>query len=230
MKCIIIDDEKIARAALKKLCEKVDFLESVAEFNNPLEAIDFLNREEIDLVFLDIHMPDFSGFDFLSSVKNVPEVIITTSDDNFGVQAFEYDVSDYILKPVSTPRFIKAVNKVRDERMSAERNGPDSKEKHIFINVNSRLVRLNYDDILFMEARGDYVQIQTPKKKHLVHATMKRFAEKLPPNRFVQVHRSYIVNINKIVDIEDNSILIAEEIIPISRSNKEELLNRLNTI
>lgn len=230
MKCIIIDDEKIARAALKKLCEKVDFLEPVAEFNNPLEAIDFLNREEVDLVFLDIHMPDFSGFDFLSSVKNVPEVIITTSDKNFGVQAFEHDVSDYILKPVSTPRFIKAVNKVRDKRISTKKNKPDSKEKHIFINVNSRLVRLNYDEILFMEARGDYVQIQTPKKKHLVHATMKRFAEKLPPNHFVQVHRSYIININKIIDIEDNSILIAEEIIPISRSNKDELLDRLNTI
>lgn len=230
MKCIIIDDEKIARAALKKLCEKVDFLEPVAEFNNPLQAIDFLNTEEIDLVFLDIHMPDFSGFDFLNSVKNVPEVIITTSDDNFGVQAFEYDVSDYILKPVSTPRFIKAVNKVRDERMSAEKNEPDSKERHIFINVNSRLVRLSYDDILFLEARGDYVQIQTPQKKHLVHATMKRFSEKLPSKRFVQVHRSYIVNINKIIDIEDNSILIAEEIIPISRSNKDDLLNRLNTI
>lgn len=230
MKCIIIDDEKTARLSLKKLCDKVESLEAVGEFTNPIEAMKFLEQEEVDLLFLDIHMPEISGLDFLKSMRTIPEVIITTSDKNFAVEAFEYDVTDYIIKPVSVVRFLKAVDKVQAKRSAKTEADAASQESSIFINVSSRLIKLNLDDILFLEARGDYVQVKTSSKKHLVHTTLKRFMEKLPENKFIKVHRSYIVNLNAIVDIEDNSILIAEDIIPISRANKEDLLQKLNMI
>ncbi len=229
MKCIIIDDEKTARLSLKKVCEKIEELEICGLYESPIEAISVLQKDQIDLVFLDIHMPDLSGFDFLNSLNQLPQIIITTTDKNRAFEAFEYDVTDYLLKPILLPRFLKAMDKVRT-RLNDSSDIIEEETNSIFVNINSRLVKLEIDDILFLEAKGDYVQIRTTDKKHLVHITMKRIQEKLPPKLFIKVHRSYIVNLNKIVDIEDNSILIEEEIIPISRSNREALLKSLNMI
>lgn len=227
MKCVIIDDEKTARMAITKLCERIGGLEVVGEFESPVEVISFLNKEPVDLIFLDIHMPELSGFDFLDSVKTLPSIIMTTSDQNYALQAFEYNVSDYLLKPIELQRFIKAIEKVRASREGATNT---AEEESIFVNINSRLIKLDFKEILLVEAKGDYVQIKTDDKKHLVHTTLKRIEEKLPSSTFIKVHRSFIVNLDRIVDIEDNSILIEEEIIPVSRANKESLMKRLNMI
>ena len=226
MKCVIIDDEKTARLTLAKLCDRVGGLEVVGEFENPIDVIAFLKKEQVDLIFLDIHMPEFSGFDFLDSMQTLPAIIITTTDQHFALQAFEYSVVDYLLKPIELQRFIKAIDKVQ----SSSDEVAEKDEESIFVNINSRLIKLDFRDILLIEAKGDYIQIKTTDKKHLVHTTLKRIEEKLPPSVFIKVHRSYIVNLDKIVDIEDNSILIEEEIIPISRANKEALMKRLNMI
>ncbi|MEQ9266121.1 MAG: LytTR family DNA-binding domain-containing protein [Balneolaceae bacterium] len=229
MKCIIIDDEKTARMALRKLCEMTGYLDVVAEFENPAEAFSTVQELDLDLIFLDIHMPELKGSEFLKTMTSLPDVIMTTTDTSFALEAFEYNVVDYLIKPIETARFLKAMEKVKASK--AEKPAEvESNPNSIFVNINSRLVKLNFEDIQFIEAKGDYVQIKTGDKKYTVHITLKRIEEKMPSSNFMKVHRSFVVNLDKIVDIEDNSILIAEDIIPISRGNKEGLLNRLNMI
>lgn len=229
MKCIIIDDEKTARMSLRKLCEMTGYLDVVAEFENPAEAFSTVQELDLDLIFLDIHMPELKGSEFLKTMSSLPDVIMTTTDTSFALEAFEYNVIDYLIKPIETARFLKAIEKVKATK-AEKPTELDSNPNSIFVNINSRLVKLNFEDIQFIEAKGDYVQIKTGDKKHTVHITLKKIEEKMPSSNFMKVHRSFVVNLDKIVDIEDNSILIAEDIIPISRGNKEGLLNRLNMI
>lgn len=229
MKCIIIDDEKTARMSLRKLCEMTGYLDVVAEFENPAEAFSTVQELDLDLIFLDIHMPELKGSEFLKTMSSLPDVIMTTTDTSFALEAFEYNVIDYLIKPIETARFLKAMEKVKATK-AEKPTELDSNPNSIFVNINSRLVKLNFEDIQFIEAKGDYVQIKTRDKKHTVHITLKKIEEKMPSSNFMKVHRSFVVNLDKIVDIEDNSILIAEDIIPISRGNKEGLLNRLNMI
>lgn len=227
MKCIIIDDEKTARMALAKLCETSGLLEVVAEFENPTLALPFINQNTVDLIFLDIHMPELKGSDFLKTMSTLPDVIMTTTDTSFALEAFEHNVIDYLVKPIDMPRFLKSMEKIKSSKKVQEE---DIEAKSMFVNINSRLIKIDFEDIQFLESKGDYVQIKTDEKKHLVHVTLKKMEEKLPSSMFLKVHRSYIINLDKIIDIEDNSILIAEEIIPISRGNREALLTRLNTL
>lgn len=234
MRCIIVDDEEMSRHVISELCAKIDDIEVIAKCSSALDAINVINSEEIDLMFLDIEMPDLSGIDLIRSVKNLPQIIFTTSNTQYAVEAFEYDVTDYLMKPVVFPRFLKAVTRAKNKAVPAPAATPEktpSKAKtneEIFVKVNSRFVKLNINDILWLEARGDYVLFKTEGKSHLVHTTLKKISENLPDEVFVKIHRSYIVNINKIVDIEDNTVLIKESVIPISRSNRETLLNKLN--
>lgn len=237
MNCIVIDDEEMARVVLEKLISNNRDLNLVADFPNAMQAIKFLNQNTIDLIFLDIHMPDFSGFDFIQTLKSPPKIILTTSDRNFAIEAFEYEcILDYLTKPLSQERFDKAVRKAQlfnpDKKTSqaaVQANSSDS-DTELYVNIDRRLIKIEYAGILFVESKGDYIQINTEKKNIKVHSTIKKIKEKLPPELFVQVHRSYIINIKKIVDIEDNSVLIEKTVIPVSRSNRDELMNRLNLL
>jgi two-component system response regulator LytT len=237
MTCIIIDDEAAARAIVTHLCEQVDSLNVVDEFPNAIEAIKFLNKNEIDLIFLDIHMPDFTGFDFIESLKNPPKVILTTSDKNFAIEAFEYDcIVDYLVKPIRLPRFQKAIQRAENFKNSAETsatNTPSSSStdrKELYINIDRRLIKIDFEKIFLIEAKGDYILIKTDDKNYTVHSTLKKIEEKLPDSLFLKIHRSFIINIKRIIDIEDNSVLIAKDVIPISRSNRPELMKRLNLL
>jgi len=238
MKCIIIDDEATARAIISHLCSQVEALEVVEEFPNAIQAIKFLNKNEVDLIFLDIHMPDFTGFDFIETLKNPPSIVLTTSDKNFAIEAFEYDcIIDYLVKPVTLPRFQKAIQKAEsfakkdNVKPAAVSNGSDqTNDKELYINIDRRLIKIDFERIYLVEAKGDYILIKTEDKNHTVHSTLKKIEEKLPDHLFLKVHRSYIINIKKIIDIEDNSVLIAREVIPISRSNRPELMKRLNLL
>lgn len=237
MKSICIDDEETARAIIHQLCLQTESVEVIEEFPNAIQAIKYLNTNPnaIDLIFLDIHMPDFTGFDFIQTLKNKPKIILTTSDKNFAVEAFEYTcIVDYLIKPIAFPRFLKAVQKAMQGAVpvteTAETIAPAPKSHEIYVNIDRRLIKIDITSINSIEARGDYILIKTEKEKYKVHSTLKKIEEKLPESIFMKVHRSHIINFTKIIDIEDNSVLIARDVIPVSRSNRPELMKRLNLL
>lgn len=255
MNCIIIDDEATSRLVIRKLCGHEESLNVLEEFSNAIQAIKFLNQHTVDLIFLDIHMPDFTGFDFIQTIKNPPQIILITSDRNFAIDAFEYDcIADYIVKPLELPRFLKAiqkVNKVKKEvavpqpvasSPAANTDSYDTQEvvssetkegvsgNDLYVNIDRRLVKINIPNIFLIEAKGDYIQIKTEDKNYIVHSTMKKIEDKLPNDLFLKIHRSYIINTKMIIDIEDNSVLIKKDVVPVSRSNRPELMKRLNLL
>ncbi|OUR98353.1 DNA-binding response regulator [Flavobacteriales bacterium 33_180_T64] len=237
MNCIIIDDEATARAIIRQLCSNIDSLNVLEEFPNALQAIKYLNQNEIDLIFLDIHMPDFTGFDFIETVKNPPKIILTTSDANFAIQAFEYDcIVDYLVKPITPERFQKAIQKAKTTSGKTATYNPLSEKietasgNDLYVNIDRRLIKIDIPSIYLVEAKGDYIQVKTEAKNYTVHSTLKKIEEKLPDDLFLKIHRSYIINVHEIIDIEDNSVLIKKNVIPVSRSNKPELMKRLNLL
>ncbi|WP_299762480.1 LytTR family DNA-binding domain-containing protein [uncultured Dokdonia sp.] len=238
MNCIIIDDETTARVIMNQLCSQVDDITILEEFPNAIQAIKYLNQNEVDLIFLDIHMPDFTGFDFIQTLKNPPKIILTTSDPNFAIEAFEYDcIVDYLVKPIHFARFEKAIQKARNATITNEspstQSTPDQEatsDNHLYINIDRRLIKLEIPSIYLIEAKGDYINVKTEDKNYTVHSTLKKIEDKLPKDLFLKVHRSYVINVKKIIDIEDNSVLIKKDVVPVSRSNRPELMKRLNLL
>lgn len=236
MNCIIIDDEATARAIIRQLCSKADSLRVLDEFPNAIQAIKYLNQHEVELIFLDILMPNFNGFDFIETLKKAPKIILTTSDDNFAIQAFEYDcIVDYLVKPITLERFQKAIQKAKAKPTSAASSSSSEKVQgssgnDLYVNIDRRLIKIDIPSIYLIEAKGDYIHIKTEDKNYTVHSTLKKIEDKLPDSIFLKVHRSFIINFNKIIDIEDNSVLIKRDVIPVSRSNRPELMKRLNLL
>ncbi|MAX71406.1 MAG: DNA-binding response regulator [Flavobacteriaceae bacterium] len=237
MNCIIIDDEATARAIISQLCANESSLNVLEEFPNAIQAIKYLNQNDVDLIFLDIHMPDFTGFDFIETIKNPPKIVLTTSDTNFAIQAFEYDcIVDYLVKPITPERFKKAIQKAEIASKSPKtvKKSSDDVEttsgNDLYVNIDRRLIKIDIPSIYLVEAKGDYILIKTEDKNYTVHSTLKKIEEKLPDSLFLKIHRSYIINVDKIIDIEDNSVLIKKDVIPVSRSNRPELMRRLNLL
>ncbi|WP_425076755.1 LytR/AlgR family response regulator transcription factor [Psychroserpens sp. S379A] len=235
MNCIIIDDEAAARAIIGQLCTNVEGLHVIEEFPNAIQAIKYLNQNEVDLIFLDIHMPDFTGFDFIETIKNPPKIILTTSDSKFAIQAFEYDcIVDYLVKPITPERFQKAIKKAKSKTVSQPSSQSEKVESSsgndLYVNIDRRLIKIDIPSIYLVEAKGDYIHVKTETQNYTVHSTLKKIEEKLPKDLFLKVHRSYIINVDKIIDIEDNSVLIKKDVIPVSRSNRPELMKRLNLL
>lgn len=236
MNCIIIDDEATARAIIVQLCSNIPSLNVLEEFPNAMQAIKYLNQNEVDLIFLDIHMPDFTGFDFIQTLKNPPKIILTTSDPKFAIEAFEYDcIVDYLVKPIALPRFEKAIKKA--EAFSSEPSSTVDADKvettsgnDLYVNIDRRLIKIDIPSIYLVEAKGDYINVKTEDKNYTVHSTLKKIEDKLPNDLFLKVHRSFIINVQKIIDIEDNSVLIKKDVVPVSRSNRPELMKRLNLL
>lgn len=238
MNCIIVDDEAAARAIVSQLCAKAPDLNVMEEFDSAIEAIKFLNQYKVDLIFLDIHMPGFTGIDFIQTLKNPPKIVMTTSDTEFAIASYEYEtIVDYLVKPITQERFHKCLQKVKNSTAATSvkpNEGPNDTEgatgEDLYINIDRRLIKLKYRDILLIEAKGDYINIKTNTKDYLVHTTLRKIVEKLPEDRFLQIHRSFVINFNRIIDIEDNSVLIEKSVVPISRSNRPELMRRLNLL
>jgi two-component system response regulator LytT len=236
MKCIIIDDEKTARVILKTLCNEIKSLKVLEDFPSAIQAIKYLNKNQVDLIFLDIHMPDFNGLDFIRSLKNPPKIILITSDPNFAIEAFEYGfIIDYLLKPLEFNRFKKAIDKAKLKELSAISTKVDTSihkeiENDFYISIDRRLIKIDLPSIYLIEAKGDYIKIKTESKDYIVHSTLKKIEEKLPDALFLKIHRSFIINIKKIIDIEDNSVLIKKDVIPVSRSKRPELMKRLDLL
>lgn len=235
MNCIIIDDEEMARAIMTEMVSRHPELKLIQEFPNAIQAIKFLNNFEVDLIFLDIHMPDFTGFDFIQSLKKPPRIILVTSDKNFAIEAFEYEcIVDYLVKPISEDRFQKAIQKANSFKTAIKPIEIKAVEKdnvnEFYINIDRRLIKIDMASVNIVEAKGDYIHIKTESKNYVVHSTLKKIEDKLPKDLFLKVHRSFIINTKKIIDIEDNSVLIAKDVIPVSRANRSELMKRLNLL
>lgn len=235
MKCLIIDDEATARMIISQLIEKNENLQLEEEFPNAMQAIKYLNQQSTDLIFLDIHMPDFTGFDFIQTLKDPPNVILTTSDKSFAIEAFEYDcIVDYLVKPITQERFDKAVKKALNAKTATKTQDPISDlnktENDLYVNIDRRLIKIDIPSIYLIEAKGDYIQIKTFNKNYTVHSTLKKIEDKLPDDLFLKIHRSFVINTKHIIDIEDNSVLIEKDVVPVSRSNRPELMKRLNLL
>lgn len=249
LKCLIVDDESMARKLLEENIRQVPFLELVAMSKNPFEAMEVLQKEQIDLMFLDIQMPGMLGTKFLQSLREKPMVIFVTAYANYAVESYDLDVVDYLMKPVSMERFTKAAYKALEEKQKLlavsttssvasslamtesiapkeEENTPD----YFFVNVEYALVKIPINDISHVESMKDYVKIflTTAKKPVLTKSTLKAIEEKLPSKRFMRVHKSFIVNLDKIESIRSQSITIGENHVPVSDTHLEGLMRVLN--
>ena len=231
MKCLIVDDNTMARMALKQLVSQLPELELVKESSNASEALSALNSIQIDLLLLDIEMPEMSGLELTRKMGNKrPLIIFTTSKTDYAVEAFELNVVDYLVKPISLPRFRQAVDKASEALESNKEEVKVEEQGFVFVKDNGVLKRISIDDILFLEAMGDYVKVHTAQKFHVVHATLKSIEEKLPISKFIRVHRSYIVAINKIDYIQEGTISIGKSSIPVADTHKSNLSKRLNLL
>jgi len=229
MKSLIIDDDKLSRISLERLCQRIEDLTVVGTCSNGLEALDFLSENIVDLLFLDVEMPDLSGVELLKSSNQLPLIIFISSKKEYAAEAFEFNelVADYIIKPATLPRLLKAIERVRQkESKSTSLRIKD----YIFIRSEGRFVRINLNTLLYVENIGDYVLFKTIDGKFLVHATLRNIAQKLQHPDFLKVHRSYIINLSKIVDIQDNSVLIDKKIIPVSRAHRNILLDKIDPL
>jgi DNA-binding LytR/AlgR family response regulator len=226
--CVIVEDLQVAADYLSKCCEKSGIVEVKGHFANVEQALDYLNKNSIDILFLDVEMPGATGFDLLDQLAYYPKVILTTSKEEYAYNAFEYNVTDFLKKPFTYQRFQEALNKITTA--AGENNISSTATDHIFIKCDGKLVRLNNDDILFIESMGDYVKFVTADKKYITHNTIKNLEEKVNRQCFIKVHRSYIINITKIDDIRENDLYIKGNEIPVSKAHKADVLKRLNII
>ncbi|WP_446776849.1 LytR/AlgR family response regulator transcription factor [Macellibacteroides fermentans] len=221
LKCIITDDEPIARKGLQNYVERIDFLELVGVCEDAIQLNNQLKSQQADLLFLDIEMPYMTGIELLNSLSNPPKVIITSAYAEYAIKGYDLEVSDYLLKPISFDRFLKAVNKVYDQLISSQ---TPVVQDYLFVKTSLKLEKIRFNDMRFIEGVENYVAIYTSDGKIITHTTLRTILQKLPPERFVQVHKSYLVNIDKIDSIEGNLLGIGKNKIPLSRTYKEAAL------
>jgi len=229
MNCIIIDDDEMIRLDLEKRIKGKPMLNLIGIFSSALDAADFISKEKVDLIFLDIMMPEMTGIQFLKSLSaNHPQIILITSEKQFAAEAFEYEVTDFLVKPVSDERFLKAVMRAV-ANFNSDISSRDS-TKHIFVKANGNFVKIDLSQILYIEALADYVTIHTTGPRYTVHLTMKTMEDSLSSSSFIRIHNSFIVNLEKISQVEDNMVIIDKKLIPISRARFKPLMKRMNLL
>jgi DNA-binding LytR/AlgR family response regulator len=230
LNCIIIDDEPLARKGLKEYIADIEFLQLAGEFDNPLKATGVISNGDVQLLFLDIQLPKITGIDFFKTLQHAPPVIFTTAYPQYALDGFELNALDYLVKPISFDRFFKAALKAKEYYEVREKNRNDApaiSAGYFFIKADNKLVKLFYDDILFVEALQNYVVIHTKEKKYITYLTFKSVEEYLPVDRFIKTHKSYIISAGKTDSIEGNNIRIGSHDVPISRNMKEEVMEKL---
>lgn len=223
-KCLIVDDEPIARQILAEYIAALKEVEIVGQLKNAIEVADFLENNTVDILFLDINMPRLSGVQLLKNLKNPPLVIFTTAYSEYAVEAFELEAFDYLVKPIAFDRFLKAMNKAK-QRLK-EQNGGKETPKLFTIKENKRIYKVKLEEIFLLQAYGDYVRIYTAEKKYVTKGKLSLVKAELPDD-FLQVHRSYIINLNHLKYVEGNMVQIATESVPVSLSFREVLMKRL---
>jgi DNA-binding LytR/AlgR family response regulator len=230
MNCLILDDDNVSRLALEELINQTGALEVIASCEKITEALKAINSQEIDIIFLDIEMPEMNGFEFLETLSDNPFIIFISSRESYALKAYETSATDYLLKPFTLERLLKAVNKVKEAKQHQLAQAESRPTKSIFVKADSAFVKLDLDAINWIESLGDYVTIHTDDKRYVVNITMKKVEEKLSTANFCRIHRSFIINLNKIDKIEENIVIIKNKTFPVSRSNKKELYERINLL
>jgi DNA-binding LytR/AlgR family response regulator len=226
IRCAIIDDEHLARQYMKDYVSRIPFLELEGEYNSPMKIMDALYQGQIDLLFLDIQMPDISGLDFLRSLEKKPYVVLTTAYKEFALEGYELEVTDYLLKPFSFDRFLKAANKVYQAMSHREQAGgsdpeqkTDFKEDYLVIRADRKLYKINYEDLIYIEGQKAYVTFHSENNKRITAlASLKDLEEKLPAGQFIRIHKSYIVSVKKIDALEGNQLEVSGELLPVGKN------------
>ncbi|SFD17281.1 LytR/AlgR family response regulator transcription factor [Flavobacterium phragmitis] len=229
IKCVLIDDEPLAIKVLQNYFTNFTDFEVIATFNNSLEALDFINSTPVDAVFLDINMPMMTGFELISLIESKTKVIITTAFREFAAESYDLDVLDYLVKPIPLPRFIKCINKITTEynfknNIKVETAKGDS---HIFIKVDKKMMKINIEEILFVEGMKEYIKVVTPDKTYITHKSLTSLSEELPADRFLRIHKSYVIALNKVKSIEGNRVQIQSHNIPIGRNYSKDVKNKI---
>lgn len=231
MKCLIVDDNKMARMAMKQLVTQVKDLHLVKECAGAMEAYNSINQQPIDLLLLDIEMPGMTGLELIKNLgSKKPLIIFTTAKKDYAVEAFELNVIDYLVKPISPSRFLQAMERASEALSSKKEEVKLGEQEFVFVKDNGVLKRVNVNDILYLEAMGDYVKVHTAQKFHVLHATLKSIEEKLPVSKFIRVHRSYIVSLNKIDSIQEGVIAIGKASVTLADTYRSILNKRLNLL
>ncbi|MCD4772325.1 MAG: LytTR family DNA-binding domain-containing protein [Bacteroidales bacterium] len=235
IKCIVVDDEPLAIRVIESHIEKLNNIEIVAKCSNAIDALDILKNNKIDLIFLDIQMPELTGLEFLNTLQNPPSVIFTTAYRNYAIDAFELDVLDYLLKPITFERFLKAINKFykllsykKPETLSNVSATQIESEPFIYIKRNKTMIKILLKDILFIESLKDYIRIHTEDDSYMTKQQISLIEKNLPEEQFLRVHKSFIINIEKITTFSPNYIGLKDKKISIGRSYKAYVLNKLN--
>ena len=231
MTCIILEDEIPAQNILKNYLSKLPNLELKGIFKAAIEANSFLNNNTVDVLFLDINLPDISGLDFIKTIKNPPAIIMTTAYPDYAVSSFELDtIVDYLVKPFSFERFLKAINKANDRIEIPKSSSVEKNEEILFLNVDKTLHKIVLDDILYLESDRNYITVVTKSQKLSYIDSLKNWVVKLPEKQFIQVHKSYIINRNFVDKLSGNEIYVQGNRIPIGRTYKQELLKQLKIV
>lgn len=229
LNCLIIDDEPVARKGMEEYVREIDFLNLVAKCENPLKATTYLNEGGIDLLLLDIQMPRLSGIEFLKTLKNPPMVIFTTAFSEYALEGYSLDVIDYLMKPISFERFVKAVNKARDfYGMKHPASHPAESQSYFFVKCDSKFERINTQDVILIEALQNYVVIHTLEKKYITYITLSGLEEQLSKEMFIKVHKSYLVAVGKVKAVEGNELIMLSGVrVPVSRNLKDEVMKQI---
>ncbi len=233
--CIIVDDEPLARSVIKDHCSKIDFIEVIAECKNAIEASSILHKQAIDLIFLDINMPYLSGIDFAKQLNPCPAIVFSTAYSDFAVEGFELDAVDYLVKPISFNRFFKTANKVlrwlgkepetvNEIKVNPEKDIQD--DPFLYLKEKDKMIRLQLNDIVAIESQGHYVKIYTPSKKHIIHQSISEMEERLPSDKFIRTHRSFIVGLHHIKAYSTSNIETLQVNVPIGRNYKSNVMER----
>lgn len=232
IKCLIIDDEPLAITVIENHLKNFDHIEIVETFNNPLKAYRVLEQEKIDVIFLDINMPQMTGFSFIENLSYKPLIVITTAYREYAVKSFELDVLDYLVKPIPFNRFLKTVNKIYQQVYVSNTTADASlqQEPHIFLKVNKKLIKVNLNDILYIESLKDYIKVITNLGDYVVHKSLSSITEELPQSNFMRIHRSYTISINKVIALDGNTVEISNRKIPIGRNYLKQTKERIFNI
>lgn len=225
IKCVLVDDEPLAIKVLQNYFVNFPDFEIIGTFNNSLEALDFVNNNTVDALFLDINMPMMTGFELISLLENKTKVIITTAFREFAAESYDLEVLDYLVKPIPLPRFIKCINKITTEynlknNIKTETVRTDS---HIFIKVDKKMMKINIDEILFIEGMKEYIKVVTPDKTYITHKSLTSQSEELPTDRFMRIHKSYTIALDKVKSIEGNRVQIHTYTLPIGRNFSKDV-------
>lgn len=232
IKCLIIDDEPLAITVIENHLKNFDHVDIVETFNNPLKAYRVLEQEKIDVIFLDINMPQMTGFAFIENLSYKPLIVITTAYREYAVKSFELNILDYLVKPIPFNRFLKTMNKIYQQAYlsSASADASLKQEPHIFLKVNKKLIKINLNDMLYIESLKDYIKVITTVGDYVVHKSLSSITEELPQSNFMRIHRSYTISINKIVALEGNTVEISNRKIPIGRNYTKQAKERIFNI